>query len=214
MTETADVTVITPTIPGREQELARCLESVYSQSRPPVAHIVIAQQRATDEPRPVALARAQNQALRAVCTDWVMRLADDDWLTPKAIEMMMVYQYDDDVIYGPDRDEVAPMINVNGYSPVALAEFFRTCDTGQASGDLYRTRTLRAIGGWTTDFNGNHFHHSMSSYCLRTYEDAATRAVLAQAGARFRHVAYPTWVAGTTTPDRIGSTPAPLVPCG
>jgi hypothetical protein len=210
----ANVTVITPTIPGREQVLARCLESVYNQTMPPIAHIVVAQQRATDEPRPVALAKAQNKALRAVTTEWVMRLADDDWLTPLALERLMCEQYIADVIYGYDKDKVAPMINVNGYSAVALAEFFHNCDTGQASGDLYRTRTLRAIGGWTTEFNGNHFHHPMSTYCLRTYEDAATRAVLAQAGARFRYVDFPTWIAGTNTPDRIGSTPAPLVPCG
>jgi glycosyltransferase involved in cell wall biosynthesis len=214
MTAAADVTVITPTIPGREQELARCLDSVYWQSTPPVAHVVIAKQRATDEPRQVALARAQNQALRAVETEWVLRLADDDWLMPTAIEALLAHQYEADVIYGPDRDEVAPMIDLNGYSPSALAEFFRTGDSGQASGDLYRVRALRAVGGWTTDWTGNHFHHAMSKYCLRPYEDAATRAVLAQAGYRFRYITTPTWAAGLYTPDRIGDVAAPLVLCG
>ena len=210
----ADVTVITPTIPGREQELARCLSSVYGQTVPPQAHVVVAMQRASGEPRQVALAKAQNQALRAVTTTWVMRLADDDWLTPGAIEALLEEQYSADVIYGPDLEGVAPMVDVNGYSPKALAEFMRLCDTGQASGDLYRTKVLRSIGGWTTEWTGNHFHHPMSPNCLHVFEDAATRAVLAYAGFRFRYISAPTYVAGTGTPDRIGSVPSPLTLCG
>jgi hypothetical protein len=214
MTGLADVTVITPTIPGRRFELERCMDSVYEQTLPPRAHIIVAMQRATDEPRQVALAKAQNQALTAVQTTWVMRLADDDWLTPKAIAKLLEHQYDYDLVYGPDRDKVAPMIDVNGMAPNALAEHMRLSDTGQASGDIYRTKALRSIGGWVTEWTGNHFHHPMTPNCLHTFEDAATRAVLAYCGFRFHYIDYPTWVAGTNTPDRIGSHPAPLTPCG
>lgn len=214
MPDLADVTVITPTIPGREQVLARCLERTYEQVPPPAAHLVVGMQRATDEPRQVALAKAQNLALKAVETTWVMRLADDDWLPVAAMAILLEYQYEADVIYGEELYGKAGITDVNGYSPKALAEFFRHHDTGQASGDLYRTKALRAIGGWVTDFNGNHFHHPMSEYCLAVFEDAATRAVLAQAGYRFRYAPFATWVAGIDTPDRIGSYPSPLTLCG
>jgi hypothetical protein len=171
-------------------------------------------QRATEEPRQVALAKAQNQALTAVQTTWVMRLADDDYLTEQAIEALLEEQYNVDVIYGEEATGKAGITDVNGFSPQALAEFMRLSDTGQSSGDLYRTKVLRSIGGWVTDFNGNHFHHKLSPNCLHTFEDAATRAVLAHAGFRFRYIPVPTYVAGVDTPDRIGSTPAPLTPCG
>jgi hypothetical protein len=171
-------------------------------------------QRAEDRPRQVALAEAQNLALRTVDTTWVMRLADDDWLAPGAIEALLSEQYDADIIYGEELNGLAGITDVNGFSPQALAEFMRLSDTGQSSGDLYRTKVLRSIGGWVTDFNGNHFHHKLSPNCLHTFEDAATRAVLAHAGFRFRYIPVPTYVAGVDTPDRIGSTPAPLTPCG
>lgn len=214
MPDLADVTVITPTIPGRGPELDRCMSSVYNQTVPPAEHFVVGEQRATDEPRQVALAKAQNLALSAVRTTWVLRLADDDWLTPGAIEALLEEQYNGDVIYGPDRDGAAGLTDVNGYSPQALAEFMRLHDTGQSSGDLYRTKVLRSIGGWVTEWTGNHFHHPMSPNCLHVFEDAATRAVLAYAGFRFRYITAPTYVAGTGTPDRIGSYPSPLTLCG
>lgn len=94
-------------------------------------------QRAEGRPRQVALAEAQNLALRAVETTWVMRLADDDWLTPGAIEALLEEQYEADVIYGEELYGKAGITDVNGYYPKALAEFFRHHDTGQASGDLY-----------------------------------------------------------------------------
>lgn len=211
---TADVTVITPTIPGREQELARCLASVYHQTVPPFVHLVVAMQRASDEPRPVAVAKAQNMALKAVETTWVLRLADDDWLTPQAIESLMHATWDADVIYAPDRDGVAGMVNVNGMSPKSLAAFYVNHDTGQASGDLYHIKALRAVGGWVTEYSNGHFHHPMAPFCLHPFEDRATRAVLAHAGFRFRYIEHPTWVAGLSTPDRIGAVWSPLTVCG
>jgi len=201
----ADVTVITPTIPGREDVLVRCLSSIYAQSAPPMAHIIVAQQQAVGIPRQVAVSLAQNQALSDVRTTWVLRCADDDWLTPLAIEKLLAAADDADIVYGPDRDEVAPMVDVNGYNPQSLAHFFTEHDTGQASGDLYRTKALRAIGGWPTEWTGNHFHHPMTPHCLHVFEDAAARAVLAHCGFRFKYIGYPTWVAGLSTPDRIGA---------
>lgn len=214
MTGTVDVTVITPTIPGREQELGRCLSSVYHQTTPPSAHLVVAQQRAEEEPRQVALARAQNHLLSAVQTTWVIRLADDDWLTPGAVEALLDASDEADVVYGPDRDGVATVEDVSGLSPLALAEFVRHRDTNQAGGDMYRVKALRAIGGWTTEWRNGHFHHPMAPFCLHPYEDRATRAVLAVAGFRFRYIGHPTWVAGTDTPDRIGAAFCPLTVCG
>jgi len=214
VTTTADVTVITPTIPGREQDLARCLQSVYWQTVPPAAHLVVAQQKATDGPRPVAVAQGQNQALSTVRTTWVLRLADDDWLTPQAIEKLLEAADQADVVYGPDRDGVAGMTDVNGWDAERLTGFYPEHDVGPQSGDLYRTKALRSIGGWCTEWVNGHFHHPMVPVCLLPYEDSATRCVLAYCGFRFRYISYPTWVMGQTTPDRISNVPVPLTPCG
>jgi glycosyltransferase involved in cell wall biosynthesis len=201
---TAPVTVITPTIPGRSKELARCLESVYAQTVPVAGHIIVAQQRAVGIPRQLACARAQNLALAAVETPWVVRLEDDDQLTPGAVEALLGCAGDADVVYGPEANGVCGVEDLNGYTAPAMVEFFRHLDTGQASGDMYRTVRLQLIGGWVTNWHRDHFHHSRSRWCLHPYEDRATRAVLAQVGCRFRYCPTPTWVAGVDGPDRIG----------
>ena len=173
----------------------------------------MAQQKAVDEPRQVALARAQNLALQAVTTEWVLRLADDDALVPSAVERLIAASEATDIVYGPEANDVCGVIDLNGYSQSSVVEFFRHHDTGQASGDMYRTTVLREVRGWCTDWHRNHFHHFSSEWCLHPYEDRATRSVLAQVGAHFRMTSEPTWIAGLDTPDRIGQTPLSWQAC-
>lgn len=173
----------------------------------------MAQQKAVDEPRQVALARAQNLALQAVTTEWVLRLADDDQLVPESVARLIAASDCADVVYGNEAQGACGIIDLNGYSSQSVTEFFHLNDTGQASGDLYRTCILREIRGWVTDWHRNHFHHYASEWCLHPYEDRATRSVLAQVGAHFRMTSEPTWIAGLDTPDRIGQTPLSWQAC-
>jgi hypothetical protein len=189
------------------------VKSVYAQNVPVTAHIIIGQLQATDEPRQLACAKAQNMALRAVETEWVMRLADDDWLTNRAVKLLLEEEDRADVIYSAERRGAGGIRNVNDWSRSRLNEHFRTADIMGPSGDMYRTTWLRQIGGWTTDFHHGHFHHPGVPYCLAIWEDFATRAVLAYTGARFRYVDYPTWSVGDDAPSRIGDGRYDWQPC-
>jgi glycosyltransferase involved in cell wall biosynthesis len=77
-----NITVITPSIPERHELLAECLESVRYQSKPPVAHLV-----------GVDVARSgpgdvRNLLARAVRTEWLHFLDDDDLLDPNHLEVL------------------------------------------------------------------------------------------------------------------------------
>jgi hypothetical protein len=189
------------------------MRSVYEQETPAYAHIIVAQHQATREPRQVACARAQNMALAAVETEWALRLADDDWLGPRAIKLLLEEADRGDVIYSAERRGAGGIRNVNDWSRNKLVEHFKTSDIMGPSGDMYHTGILRSIGGWTTDFRHGHFHHPLVPYCLAIWEDFATRAVLAYTGARFRYVDYPTWSVGDDAPSRIGDGRYDWSPC-
>lgn len=76
------VTVVIPTIPGRESMLERALASVHDQTRAPDQIIV-----ETDEHRTGA-AETRNRALERVTSDIVMWLDDDDYLLPNHVERL------------------------------------------------------------------------------------------------------------------------------
>ena len=187
--------------------LEECMRSVYEQTVPVARHLVAVEEMATDIPRPVAIARAQNALLAAVETEWVLRLADDDELTENAVELLLAASDGADVVYGPDRDGKAGVTDVSGMGYGALCRFMEGADTGEASGTLIRTEFLRKIDGFVTNWRNGHFHHPWMNVCLHYFEDRATRQVLAMQGARFKMAAGPTWVAGLDGDDRVGSLP-------
>lgn len=100
-----NVTVAIPTIPGREQLLARALASVDTQTLRP--HRVLVHN--DTERRGAAWCR--NQLLRQVRTSWVAWLDDDDELLPDHLEVLvqggndsgadLVYSYPE-IVGGPD----------------------------------------------------------------------------------------------------------------
>lgn len=189
------------------------MKSVYEQNVPVAAHIIIGQLQATDEPRQLACAKAQNMALAAVQTKWVMRLADDDWLTPRAVKLLLEEEDRADVIYSAERRGAGGIRNVNDWSQSKLVEHFKHADIMGPSGEMYRTSVLRSVGGWPTDFRNGHFHHPYVSDCLAIWEDFALRAILARFKARFRYVDYPTWSVGDDAPSRIGDGRYDWAPC-
>jgi glycosyltransferase involved in cell wall biosynthesis len=78
-----NVTVAIPSIPGREQLLARALESVAAQTTAPRRILVH-----TDTERHGA-AWTRNRLLRQVRTGWVAWLDDDDELLPNHLEVLI-----------------------------------------------------------------------------------------------------------------------------
>lgn len=83
MITNADVTIVVPTIPGREHLLARAVASVGAQTQPP--HETIVQLDATRQ----GAAATRNAALQRVETAFVAWLDDDDALLPNHVQTMV-----------------------------------------------------------------------------------------------------------------------------
>ncbi len=99
-----NVTVITPTVPGRERLLEACQASVQDQTVH-VDHLI-----ALDENRagPQAL---RNQMVEQATTEWVLPLDDDDTLDPACVETLLERRGDGEIVYPWVRcdPETAPM---------------------------------------------------------------------------------------------------------
>lgn len=80
------VSVVIPTIPGREEMLDRALASVAAQKRQPDAVIV------EPDPERTGAAATRNRALARVETDFVAWLDDDDEFLPNHVRGLMLTQ--------------------------------------------------------------------------------------------------------------------------
>lgn len=88
------LTVVTPTIPGREEHLERAKLSVKKQKDVDVPHLTM-----LDEER-VGPAMIRNMLVQKVETPWVLFLDDDDWLEPSYYQEVEPFLDDDhDVVY-------------------------------------------------------------------------------------------------------------------
>ena len=73
----SDITVVIPTIPGREALLDRAMRSVLAQDLPPAAALVVPDTHGHGAPR------TRHAGLEAVTTRWVAFLDDDDEFKPE-----------------------------------------------------------------------------------------------------------------------------------
>lgn len=90
---TADVTIVTATIPGREALLERAIASVRNQTLMPRAHVY-----KLDEKR-AGGAVTKNSLMGIVNTEWVIILDDDDTFLPDHIETLWEQRDKADIIY-------------------------------------------------------------------------------------------------------------------
>lgn len=88
----ADLTVITPTIEGREDQLLECVESVQGQTVRAFHLIGLDQNRAGP-------AHVRNALVEQVDTTWVLFLDDDDVLDPDYIETVLPHFDQSDLVY-------------------------------------------------------------------------------------------------------------------
>lgn len=101
------VSILTPTITGREQFLDRCIRSVNAQALP-VEHVIVDGDGMTaTEAFQTALGRAQG--------DYLMPVSDDDWIAPHAVETLLPLLADADVAFGQ-----MVIVNQNGARVVGL----------------------------------------------------------------------------------------------
>lgn len=86
------VTVITPTIPGRESQLERCQLSVAAQTVA-VTHLVGVD---ADREGPSVI---RNRLAASTDADWLLPLDDDDTADPTLVERLLEASEDADVVY-------------------------------------------------------------------------------------------------------------------
>jgi glycosyltransferase involved in cell wall biosynthesis len=89
------VSVLTPTIPGRERMLSECLQSVRSQTFPGWEHLV-----KLDADRE-GCATVMNWLAEQAEASWLLPLADDDLVLPGCLAALLEHADDADVVYAP-----------------------------------------------------------------------------------------------------------------
>jgi glycosyltransferase involved in cell wall biosynthesis len=95
MLGTADVTIITATIPTRADLLARAVASVKVQTLQPAAHLIM------EDTEKIGGAAVLDKLLKKVRTKYVAVLDDDDELLPRHIEAIYtsITESDADLVY-------------------------------------------------------------------------------------------------------------------
>jgi hypothetical protein len=195
----ADVTVITATIPGREDLLKYCLGSVYNQTVEVRAHLVMAQSCTEGFPPQVHVAQQQNQLLKAVDTTWTMRLADDDQLLPSHIEALLPSMANADVVYSFDASQNRPRYSCNELTQREIVNRFEVGNWIDGSAVAIRTELLKAVGGWSTEWEGGKWSEGGHYIAIPRInaEDWMCFYMLANQGARFVCVPEDTWYYGS-----------------
>lgn len=166
----SDITVITPTIPGREAFLQECKDSVASQTTPPAAHLVY-----LDGNRD-GIQYSMNQLWPQVKTKYIQFLADDDRLLPHHIETVAALCDPADIVH-PAGELIDGHGNTMGsahayHNPISATNKFI-----HATATL-RTEMVRDLGGWhPTDYPEDHH------FWVKAYD----------AGYKFLHSKEVTW---------------------
>jgi hypothetical protein len=184
-----DITVITASIPERQRMLAETIESVQVQTSPVDAHLVRVQRPPQGLLSPRHVAMQHNALLKAVDTEWVATLNDDDIYHPDHVEKIRSHLGPDvDVVYSwPTNEYDWFRIDVSDWTSREVADrleegnFIREAIT-------VRTELLRQLGGW-----GGEYQDGVFSETGVEWEDWDLLIRLARAGARFRCVPLETW---------------------
>lgn len=183
------VAVCIPTIPGREDMLARALASIGNQTRRPEQIIV------EPDPDGTGAALTRNRALARVESDLVAWLDDDDQLLPnhvarlsrvleKAAGIDLVYPIPK-VVGG--RDPTAVAVNGNWVPPWGVpfgpeqANHLRDQGSFIPITHMARTDIINSIGGFPI------------AGTVRWIEDWGYLVNLLDAGAKFYHLPVTTW---------------------
>jgi glycosyltransferase involved in cell wall biosynthesis len=204
------VTVVIPTICGREELLARALASVDAQARPPDAVIVEHDDHDPTAPgdgqaRGLGAWHARNRALTKVTTDLVAWLDDDDELLPNHLQVLAGAHESAaadgataDVIYPTNR--IYPLgahdpaaCPVGGrlrppwgvpFGPEQARHILKTANFIPIT-YVARTATVRAVGG---------FPQPGTQAWPHDEDDWGLLWRLVHVGARIVHIDAPTWV--------------------
>jgi glycosyltransferase involved in cell wall biosynthesis len=162
------VSVVTPTIPGREELLEECAASVDAQTGGiSVEHIVV-----PDEGH-WGCAKTMNLCVDLAVGEWLLPLADDDLLLPGAVRALVEEAFSGDaavdVVYAP------PLVSGNE----DRWWFFQAPPCIPATA-LVRASLWRDLGGYNERLDHE--------------EDRDLWTKMLDAGATFARIDYPCWV--------------------
>lgn len=131
------ITVVTPTVPGRETQLAECHASVAALG---LRHLI-----EVDENRE-GPAAVRNELLADVQTEWTLFLDDDDLLFPNYVDAVTPHLADADVVYTAwQLSGAVDPVPYPRFDPDLLRDHNIIPVTA-----CVRTEALRAVGGFGT----------------------------------------------------------------
>lgn len=168
----ADLTVITCTIPGRADYLERCVDSVRRQTVGVHSHLIVSDDGSLG---PI---EKYNQLARAVDTEFLAILDDDNYWLDEHVETIAPYFDDADVIYTWDGGGTRPRQQLAGLSQIDLVEHF-TIRNAVDQSCAVRTEMFERVGG----FEFNEYRTMDRDLWLR----------IAQVGGRFLAIPKFTW---------------------
>ena len=199
---TGTVSVLTASIFGRESSLYLAARSVGVQSHPIAQHIIVT--RAPEGPAPPHQAASLNQALRAVESEWVAVLDDDNWWLPDHIAVLVDASDGADVVYSYDRDKVIPRVNCNEWDANKVRSYLDAENFIDGGSAIIRTQALKDAGGFPVEWeggllcDGGHYVDSPANFA-----DWELWRRLAANGCVFRCVPAVTWVYTEDAPLRM-----------
>lgn len=159
------ITVLTPTIPGREHLLGECRASVAALG---ITHTVMTD---VNGEGPAAL---RNRMLEHVVSEWTLFVDDDDLLFPNYLDVVKPHLAGADVVYTAwQLSGAVDPVPYPRFDPVLLREHNFIPVTA-----CVRTEKLREVGGFPVDAG---------------LEDHALWLKLLDAGARFTYTPVIAW---------------------
>jgi glycosyltransferase involved in cell wall biosynthesis len=168
MNDFVAVSVITPTIPGREHYLTECIQSVFAQTVHVSEHLIRAAIPVEGRNQAVDIAVGRNVVASASQQPWLMFLDDDDRLLPTYFEEMLSELYKRhpaDIIYAWDIGDpgsvapgttVGPTIPWVDLSEVPCAERMRRIENKEwvlPITAVVRAEKFWSVGGWPVDYD-------------------------------------------------------------
>ena len=187
MAKPAPITVLTATVPDREEMLGNTIRSVRAQTVPVAAHLIHSHDRAGFGM--TQYATAKNSLLRAVDTPWVAVLNDDDIWLEHHVETIRPYLAHADVVYSWDAGRTRPRVDCTDWPREKIVQHLNEFNIIDGN-CLIRTRLLVKAGGFPVDWDTDAGRYTGSP---AYYEDWELWRRLVPLGARFVCVPVETW---------------------
>lgn len=183
------ITVITATMPGREQVLLEAIGSVQAQIVKPHAHLIRSASPPEEwGPNPLHLAEQHNALLASVDTEWLAILDDDNIWYSHYLQVLSENLDGHDVVYCY-ADGPLPRMDVNEWSNQEIVDYLGQSNFLDANA-LIRTSALRDVGGFPIDFDWETGRFG-DTRC--TWDDWALWLRMAEAGKKFHCVPMMGW---------------------